>query len=328
MMGRPTSLHGDGKGSFLPNHLSRSGISWSGIESRLVVSFCSTLAVAAVALYAVDGGTTELKKELATVPDCHRRLGDRPPAERANHSLDLPDADESVARTYRAPDGRRVNLYCCVHQDAASGEGTRGNGNCPASREGQRHAFCGLGEDSVPVNRTFLDQKPPTRPGYVLVSHQRDELRRSQSGKAGDDQTGRSVRGRTDGALVMVSTEPRKRSERGSPGRRRKQFCRRCVSSHARVSPMKMRAALTIRVVTSLEEFKGLTCEWDRVAPTGCQGTVIFLTWEWLYYWSTALIWKIQSTEDSSGVRRARMVGGHCAVVSSQDDGSRRDLRP
>lgn len=48
---------------------------------------------------------------------------------------------------------------------------------------------------------------------------------------------------------------------------------------------MRMSAALTIRVVTSLEELKGLACEWERLLRT-VPGHSIFLTWEWLYYWA------------------------------------------
>ena len=44
-------------------------------------------------------------------------------------------------------------------------------------------------------------------------------------------------------------------------------------------------AALTVRVVTSLEEFKGLACEWERLLRT-VPGHSFFVTWEWLYYWA------------------------------------------
>ena len=43
--------------------------------------------------------------------------------------------------------------------------------------------------------------------------------------------------------------------------------------------------ALTVRVVTSLEEFKGLACEWEQLLGT-VSGHSFFLTWEWLYYWA------------------------------------------
>lgn len=43
--------------------------------------------------------------------------------------------------------------------------------------------------------------------------------------------------------------------------------------------------ALTVRVVTSLEEFKGLACQWEQLLGT-VSGHSFFLTWEWLYYWA------------------------------------------
>ncbi|MBS0170980.1 MAG: GNAT family N-acetyltransferase [Nitrospira sp.] len=44
-------------------------------------------------------------------------------------------------------------------------------------------------------------------------------------------------------------------------------------------------APLTIRAVTSLKEFKGLACEWEQLLHS-VPGHSVFLTWEWLYYWS------------------------------------------
>ncbi len=48
---------------------------------------------------------------------------------------------------------------------------------------------------------------------------------------------------------------------------------------------MRMSAALTIRVVTALEEFKGLALEWELLLNTAPRHS-LFLTWEWLYYWA------------------------------------------
>ncbi len=48
---------------------------------------------------------------------------------------------------------------------------------------------------------------------------------------------------------------------------------------------MKMSVPLTIRAVTSLEEFKGLAREWEQLLRT-VPGHGLFLTWEWLYYWT------------------------------------------
>ena len=46
-----------------------------------------------------------------------------------------------------------------------------------------------------------------------------------------------------------------------------------------------MTAPLTIRAVTSLEEFKGLAQEWEQLLRT-VPGHSLFLTWEWLYCWT------------------------------------------
>lgn len=48
---------------------------------------------------------------------------------------------------------------------------------------------------------------------------------------------------------------------------------------------MKKSAPLTVRAVTSLEEFKGLAQEWEQLLRT-VPGHSFFLTWEWLYHWA------------------------------------------
>lgn len=48
---------------------------------------------------------------------------------------------------------------------------------------------------------------------------------------------------------------------------------------------MNVTASLTIRAVTSLEEFKGLAQEWELLLRT-VPGHSFFLTWEWLYIWT------------------------------------------
>ena len=45
---------------------------------------------------------------------------------------------------------------------------------------------------------------------------------------------------------------------------------------------MTISTPLTIRAVTSLDEFKGLAREWEQLLRT-VPGHSIFLTWEWLY---------------------------------------------
>ena len=48
---------------------------------------------------------------------------------------------------------------------------------------------------------------------------------------------------------------------------------------------MNMTAPLTIRTVTSLDEFKGLAQDWEQLLRT-VPGHSLFLTWEWLYIWT------------------------------------------
>ena len=48
---------------------------------------------------------------------------------------------------------------------------------------------------------------------------------------------------------------------------------------------MNVTAPLTIRAVTSLEEFKGLAQDWEQLLRT-VPGHSLFLTWEWLYIWT------------------------------------------
>jgi EpsI family protein len=122
-----------------------------------------------------------------------------------NHSLAYRMLTNHLSRTYRAPDGRRVNLYVAYTKTQRQGKELVGMETAPLHEKADATVLR-VEEGSVPANRTFI--KAGARPGDVLVSHQRDGLRRSQSGKAGDDQTG-LLRGRTDGALVLVSAEPR-----------------------------------------------------------------------------------------------------------------------
>jgi CelD/BcsL family acetyltransferase involved in cellulose biosynthesis len=48
---------------------------------------------------------------------------------------------------------------------------------------------------------------------------------------------------------------------------------------------MNVTTPLTIRVVTSREEFKGLAQDWEQLLRT-VPGHSLFLTWEWLYIWT------------------------------------------
>jgi EpsI family protein len=168
---------------------------------------CCTLAAATVALYALDGGAAELKKDLAKFPTVIGEwVIDR--QQNSESLVGLPDADESVARTYRAPDGRRVNLSVAYTKTQRQGKELVGMGTAPLHEKANATALR-LGEDSVPVNRTFMDQNrrlvPVTFWYHINGTSYAD---RNLAKLATIKQA--FVRGRTDGALVMVSTEPRK----------------------------------------------------------------------------------------------------------------------
>jgi EpsI family protein len=196
----PTSLHGDGKGSFLGL------VSHGPASNRAWWIACSTLAVAAVALYAVDGGTTELKKELATFPTV---IGDWVIDHQPNDEslVDLPDADESLARTYRAPDGRRVNLYVAYTKTQRQGKELVGMETAPL-HEKANATVLRVGEGSVPANRTFLDKS--RRPVPVTFWYHINGTSYADRNLAKLATIKQAVlRGRTDGALVLVSAEPR-----------------------------------------------------------------------------------------------------------------------
>lgn len=167
---------------------------------------CGTLAVATVALYVLDGGAAELKKELATFPTV---IGDWViDHQQSNEVLvDLPDVDESLGRTYRAPDGRRVNLSVAYTKTQRQGKELVGMGTAPLHEKANATALR-LGEESVPVNRTLMDQNRrlvPVTFWYHIngMSYADRNLAKLATVKQA------FLRGRTDGALVIVSTEPR-----------------------------------------------------------------------------------------------------------------------
>jgi EpsI family protein len=168
---------------------------------------CCTLAAATVALYALDGGAAELKKDLAKFPTVIGEwVIDR--QQNSESLVGLPDADESVARTYRAPDGRRVALSVAYTRTQRQGKELVGMGTAPL-HEKANATVLRVEEGSVPANRTIIDRGHRSIPvtfWYHIngTSYADRNLAKLATVKQA------FVRGRTDGALVMVSTEPRK----------------------------------------------------------------------------------------------------------------------
>lgn len=168
---------------------------------------CGTLAVATVALYALDGGATELKKDLATFPAV---VGDWVIDHQASIEplVALPDADESLVRTYRASDGRRVNLSVTYTKTQRQGKELVGMGTAPLHEKANATALR-VGEDSVWVNRTLMDQS--RRPVPALFWYHINGMSYTDRTLAKLATLKQAfLQGRTDGALIIVSTEPRK----------------------------------------------------------------------------------------------------------------------
>ncbi len=168
---------------------------------------CGTLAVATLALYALEGGTAELKKDLTTFPTV---IGDWVIDHQQNSEslVGLPDADESFVRSYRASDGRRVALSVAYTRTQRQGKELVGMGTAPLHEKADATVLR-VEEGSVPANRTIIDRGhrsiPVTFWYHINGTGYAD---RNLAKLATIKQA--FVRGRTDGALVMVSTEPRK----------------------------------------------------------------------------------------------------------------------
>ncbi|MGC3973456.1 MAG: exosortase W [Nitrospira sp.] len=167
---------------------------------------CVVLSIATLALYQLDHGTAELKKDLATFPGV---IGDWATDHQPNNDsrIGLAAADESLTRTYRASDGRRVNLYVSYTKSQRQGKELVGMETAPLHTEALATTLR-VGEDSVPANRTFLAQR--RRPAPAVFWYHINGMGyadRSLAKLATIKQA--FLRGRTDGALVLVSAEPR-----------------------------------------------------------------------------------------------------------------------
>jgi EpsI family protein len=164
-----------------------------------------TLAAAVIFLYSLDRGTTNLKKDLATFPAV---LGEWviDHAENKESLIGL-DVDESLVRTYRAPDGRRVHLYVAYMKVQQQGKELVGMVTAPL-HERAIATDLRIGAASLSANRTLID-KPRQHIPAVFWYHINgmSYANRSQAKLATIKQA--FLRGRTDGALVLVSAEPR-----------------------------------------------------------------------------------------------------------------------
>jgi EpsI family protein len=157
-------------------------------------------------LFSLDRGTTALKKELATFPAV---VGEWV----IDHTLKedafvgLPAVDDSLVRTYRAPDGSRVHLYVAYTTTQRQGKELVGMATVPL-HEKAIATDLRIGALSLPANRTFIDKSHRQIP--AVFWYHIDGMSyadRAQAKLATITQA--FLRGRTDGALVLVSAEPR-----------------------------------------------------------------------------------------------------------------------
>ena len=167
---------------------------------------CVTLSIATMALYQLDPGASGLKKDLATFPGV---IGDWAVDHQPNSTsaVGLSEADESLTRTYRASDGRRVTLFVAYTKSQRQGKELVGMDTAPLHTEAVA-TMLGGGDYSIPLNRTVLGKRG--RPVPAMFWYHIDGL-----GYAGQVRAKLAtikqafLRGRTDGALVLVSAEPR-----------------------------------------------------------------------------------------------------------------------
>jgi EpsI family protein len=164
-----------------------------------------TLGAAVVFLYSLDRGATGPKKDLATFPAV---VGEWV----IDHTLKedafvgLPAVDDSLVRTYRAPDGRRVHLYVAYTTTQRQGKELVGMATAPL-HERAVATDLRIGALSLSANRTFIDKSHRQIPAVFWYHiNGMSYTDRAQAKLATITQA--FLRGRTDGALVLVSAEP------------------------------------------------------------------------------------------------------------------------
>jgi EpsI family protein len=168
---------------------------------------CCTLAAGTVVLYHTDGGSRSLKEELATtfptvignwVADY--QADDDPP-------LALPHADDSLARIYRSPNGQRVHLYVAYMKAQRQGKELVGMMTAPLHEKAVASELW-TGAGLLSANRTFLYQFRRTVPAVFWYQIDGSSYADRSLAKLATVRQA-FLRGRTDGALVLVSGDPR-----------------------------------------------------------------------------------------------------------------------
>ena len=162
---------------------------------------CVTLSFATLVLYQLDRGASGLTKDLATFPGV---IGDWAVDHQPNSAsrVDLRAADASLSRTYRASDGRRVQLSVAYRKSQRQGQELVGQETAPLHTEATA-TMVGTGNDAIPMNRTVLRNRGRAVPalfwyhidgrGYTDPVHAKLATVKQAL-----------LHGRTDGALVLV----------------------------------------------------------------------------------------------------------------------------
>lgn len=167
---------------------------------------CGTLAAATLILYQLDGETTGPKKDLATFPTV---IGDWVVDHSPNDAslIGLQDVDDSLVRTYRAPDGRHVHLHIAYTKTQRQGKELVGMQTAPLHERALAMALR-VGEGSVPANRTILDKSRRPIPAVFWYHINGTSYADRNVAKLATIKQALQ-RGRTDGALVLVAGDPR-----------------------------------------------------------------------------------------------------------------------
>lgn len=167
---------------------------------------CATVAAATLFFYTLDRGTADLKKDLATFPSViggwivdHSPNGASP--------IGMQEVDDSLVRTYRRADGQQVHLYVAYTKAQRQGKELVGLQTAPLHEKAVAGALL-VGEGSVPAYRTFIDKSRRPIPALFWYHiNGTSYADRSEAKIATIKQA--LLHGRTDGALVLISAEPR-----------------------------------------------------------------------------------------------------------------------
>ncbi|HMU31578.1 MAG TPA: exosortase W [Nitrospira sp.] len=208
------SIHGEEKKCF------SEPVSHRHASNRAWWLACVTLSVATLVLYGLDRGASGLKKELATFPGV---VGDWVVDHRLNSAspVSLAAADDSLMRTYRDSDGRRVNVYVAYTKSQRQGKELVGMETAPL-HTGAIAAMLGRREDAIAVNRTVFDERGRPVPSLFWYHINGSSYTDRVEAKLATIKQA-LLRGRTDGALVLVSAEPRSR-ENDDPWKAQEEF--------------------------------------------------------------------------------------------------------